>query len=285
MKKNFSIAYESKENYPEARRQFACAVASGFSCACFSLVGGTLRPDALVACRHEGLRAEALRLPVEGVNLLWSRSVKAPALEGALPSDSPVIDDSVWQTLRGLFGSYFSFAKEIGIDTVIITPAVGYASLPPVAQEALDRFETLASDAERLGVRILFENDESEQHYEAVIRTCCYNGYHGVSFHPAKAWRYFGTSAAAPYVADNLVRVELDDGRDGVFGYLPGDGETDYLPFAQSVAPLHFRGVVALSPNASLSPYADMDYFSLVSAAYDKCCAVQRQIKRIEGVI
>lgn len=285
MKKLFSIAYENKEGYPEAARQFACANASGFSSVGFSLVGGTLRPDELTACRGEGLRAESLRLPVEGVNLLWSRSVKAPALQGALPSDSPIIDDSVWQTLRGLFGSYFSFAKEIGIDTVILTPAVGYASLPPVTQEALDRFVTLADDAKAQGIRILFENDESEQHYEAVIRACCYDGFHGACFHPAKAWRHFGTSAAAPYVADNLVRVVLDDGRDGVFGYLPGDGETDYIPFAQSVAPLHFRGVIALSPNASLAPYAEMDYFSLVSAAYDKCCAVQRRIKRAEGVV
>ena len=284
MKKNFSIAYENKESYPEAKMQFAYAVASGFSSASFSLSGG-IRPDVLVACRYEGLRAESLRLPVEGVNLLWARSAKAPALEGALPSDSPVIDDSVWQTLRGLFGSYFSFAKEIGVESVILTPATGYASLPPVTQEALDRFETLAADAKAQGVRILFENDESEQHYEAVIRACCYDGFHGACFHPAKAWRYFATSAAAPYIADNLVRVVLDDGRDGVFGYLPGDGETDYQPFAQSVAPLHFRGVVSLSPNASLSPYVGLDYFSLVSRAYDKACAVQRQIKQIEGVV
>ena len=285
MKKFFSIAYENKEGYPEAARQFAYATASGFSYVCFPLSGETLRPEVLSACLYEGLRPEALRLPTEGVNLLWARCARGPALEGALPSDSPVIDDSVWQTLRGLFGSYFSFAKEIGVDTVILTPAVGYTVLPPITKEAIDRFVVLAADAKAQGVRILFENDESEQHYEAVIRACCYDAFHGASFHVAKAWRHFGTSALSPYVADNLVRVVLDDGRGGTFGYLPGDGETDYLPFAQSVAPLHFRGVMALSPDISLSHYAETDYFSLLSKAYDKCCAVQRKIKQIEGVV
>ena len=145
--------------------------------------------------------------------------------------------------------------------------------------------DTLAELAKEKGVRLLIENGMSAPHFEAVVRVCCEDGYHGVSFAPARAFHHFGTSSLPSYAAKHLARVLLSDVKGGEEGYLPLDGDTDIRPFAKSVASLHFRGTIAVVPNATLSVYRELGYFELASRAYNKLSSVLRLMKNEEGVV
>ena len=284
MKKRFSITYCEKVDAKIASRRFAYTVAAGFVETAFSLSGETISPEELSSAKEAGLAVESLRLPVDGVNLLWEPNAVHPAAEDALPSDAPVWDERMWEALSGLYSSYFSFAAGVGVERVILTPTVGTA-LPPVSQTALSRFRALAECAKEKGVRLLVENDKSAPHFEAVVRVCCEDGFHGVSFSPARAWRYFGTSQIPPYASSHLMRLSLDDAKGDVFGYLPFDGDTDFRPFAKSLAPLHFRGTLAIMPDRGLAPYGEADHFAFATRAYDRLSALLRLMKNEEGVV
>ena len=281
MKKRYSIAYQSRAE--GAERRFVLAAASGFVETAFSMADEGLRPEEPEAARAAGLSVEALYLPSDGVNLLWEPSPSQVKPEDVLPSDEAVLDDTTWEMLRQLYVSYFTFAVGLGVDRVILRPSIG-AALPPVSQVGLARFRTLAALARERGIRLLIENDKSAPHFEAAVRVVA-DGYHGVSFSPAKAWRYFGTSAIPPYVGKTLMRLSLDDGKGDAFGYLPTEGDTDFRPFARSLAELHFRGTLAISPDPTLSIYREMDTFSLSSRAYDALSTLLRLMKREEGVV
>ncbi len=284
MKKRYSIAYREQGEPLSAERCFAYTVSAGFSETAFSLAGGTIRPEALDASRRAGLCAEALYLPSDGVNLLWEPSPQREREEDALPSDSPAFNDATWEMLLSLYTSYFAFAARVGIARVVFKPTHG-KNLVPVTQEALSRFRALAACAREKGVHLLVENGESAPHFEAAVRVCCEDGFHGVCFAPARAFRCFGTSALPPYAAEHLMRVSLDDEKDAEPGYLPLDGDTDFRPFAKSLAPLRFRGTLAISPNAELPPYRDLDYFGFASRAYDRLSSLLRLLKNEEGIV
>lgn len=283
MKKRFSIAYAEQLDAKIADRRFAYTVAAGFVETAFSLSGGAIRPEELASARAAGLFVEALRLPEEGVNFLWEPSPVYPAPEDALPSDVPLTDERTIEALLSIYNSYFAFAAGVGIDCVIFTPSFGTAPAP-VSQAALARFRTLAECAKEKGIRLLIENERSAPHFEAVVRVCC-DGFHGVSFCPARAWRYFGTSQVPPYAAAHLKRLALDDAKADEFGYLPMDGDTDFRPFAKSLAPLHFRGTLAIAPDRSLPMYREEDNFAFATRAYDRLSALLRLMKNEEGVI
>ena len=281
MKKHFSIA--CKKDDESAARRFAYAVASGFTETSFSLSGGMLSPEEPRAAREAGLLAEALRLPSEGVNLIWETPGLKDRPEGWLPTDERTPDETTWEMLRSLYDSYFSFAAGIGIHRVIFVPTTGIGA-PPVSQTGLSRLRELAALAREKEVRLLIENDRSAPHFEAAVRVVS-DGYHGVSFSPAKAWRYHGTSALPPYAAEHLLRLSLDDGKGDDFGYLPFEGDTDFRPFARSMANVRFRGTMAISPDVSLFPYRTLDCFALFSRAYDHLATLMRMIKEEEGTV
>ena len=283
MKKRFSIAYKDGGEAFDAARRFAYTVASGFAETALSLAGGAIRPEAVSAARAAGLTIEALYLPSDGADLFWAPEEHMARAEDALPSDPLIPSEATWETLLSIYNSYFAFAARLGIARVILTPTFSLTP-PPVTQKALARFREVAACAKEKGVCLLIENGASAPHFEAVVRACC-DGYHGVSFSPARAFHYFGTSSLPPYAAEHLMRLSLDDAAKGVFGYLPTEGDTDFRPFAKSMAPLHFRGTLAISPDTSLPPYAELDRFALASRAYDKLSALLRIMKREEGVI
>lgn len=267
-----------------AERRFAYTLASGFSEVAFSFEEGTIRPEVLAAAQRAGLKAEAFYLPEDSFNLLWEPSPKAADAEDVLPSDPTLPDETTWEELLSLYTFYFSFAASVGIDRVILMSSYG-KNPAPITQTALARFRTLAGLAEEKGVRLLIENGMSAPHFEAVVRVCCESGYHGVSFAPARAFHSFGTSSLPQYAAKHLSRISLTDIREGVSGYLPLDGDTDFRPFAKSIASLHFRGTVAALPDATLPLYRDVGYFALASRAYDKLSLVLRLMKNAEGVV
>lgn len=281
MKKHFSISYKNEEE--SAARRFAYAMASGFTETSFSLSGGMLSPEEPRAARAEGLFVEALCLPTDGVNLIWETPGPKEKPEDWLPTDGRTPDETTWEMLRSLYDSYFTFAAGIGIDRVILVPTAG-VGVPPVSQTGLSRMRELASLAREHGVRLLIENDRSAPHFEAAVRVVS-DGYHGVSFSPAKAWRYHGTSALPPYAAEHLLRLSLDDGKGDDFGYLPLEGDTDFRPFARSMANVRFRGTMAIAPDVSLLPYRTLDTFTLLSRAYDNLATLMRMIKEEEGTV
>ncbi len=281
MEKKFSIAYSEQDGARLAASSLACLYAAGYAGVSLSLAAGEISPALLSSLADTGLTVEALYLPTDCINLLWHDAPLLPPPADALPTDEAAKDESTWETLFALYSSFFAFAHSIRVAHVVVLPSIG-EQLPPVSQAGIDRFRALAEEAERQGVRLLFENDRSAPHFEAVVRACC-GGFHGVCFSPARAWRYFGSSALPRYAADALMRVLLDDARRGEFGYLPLEGDTDLLPFARSMASLDFDGFFALSPDPSHDLYGAYDTFGLVSRGYDRLCDVLRLMQREAG--
>ena len=279
MKKHFSFA--NRNTADGTAPDLATVTAAGFTEISFSLAGGDLSPKAVLAAREGGLLPEALLLPSEAVNLLWETPEPKEKPEGWLPTDGREPNEASWEALRDLYDYCFTIAARLGVARVILLPSMGLG-VPAVSQVGLFRLRELAALARAKDVRILIENEKSAPHFAAATRAVA-DGFHGVSFSPAKAWRYYGTSALPSYAAEHLQRLSLDDGKGEDFGYLPFDGDTDFQPFARSMASVHFRGTMAISPDRSLFPYSTVDGFAFLSDAYDKLSTLLRMIKEEEG--
>lgn len=281
MKKKFSIAYCERDGVHAVSSSFAYIYSAGYTGVSLAPAAGDISPALLSWVKDAGLCVESLYLPVDCINLLWHDSPALPLPADALPTDDVAKDESTWEALFALYSSFFAFAHSIRVEHAVLLPSVG-EQLPPVSQKGIDRFRALADEAQRQGVRLLFENDRSAPHFEAVVRACC-RGYHGVCFFPAKAWRYFGSSALPRYAAQSLLRVRLDDGSGDSFGCLPLDGDADLSPFVKSIAPLNFDGFWALSPDPSQSLYTGEDAAELAARGYDRLCDVLRLVQREAG--
>ncbi len=210
MQRTFGISYnEGGEKDP--LYIFRRYRAAGFSE--LELSFGTASPRAVVeAASGAGLRVRTARLPSDGANLLWDSK-------------------QVWNNLHAFYKTYFSLAASHGIESLIFSPSVGRTP-PAVTQWGLERLIILAEDAEKAGVRLLFENDVGKNHFDAAVRACCH-GYHGVSYRLHSAMDVFGTAVPPAYATPHIRRVVLEEDKENYAR--PLFGRTDLVRAAQDL--------------------------------------------------
>ena len=259
----FGISFGDFPTLGSSLRQMNLARAAGFEATELTL-GTDGFEDRLAAAREAGVRVSSLRLPTEYANLIWEK--EAP-----------------WEEILPLYRASLGAAREYGFDAAHMTVSSG-AHPPAVCQRGLDRLRGIAREAESMGVRLLFENTESMEHFEMAVRNACL-GYHGVAFRPALAAASGASSAVPRYALPHLSAVVLDDVLRGKDGYIPFDGETDYAPFAASAAKASYRGVLLGRIGAKRGIYVGVRYEAFAARTYEGLSRIARMCRDEEGIV
>ncbi len=244
-------------------RQMSLARAAGFEATELSL-GGENFEGRMEAAKAAGVAVSSVRLPPDYANLIWE-------------------DSSLWEQLHTLYSGCLSAAVSYGFHSVHMTVSTGVRP-PVITQKGLENLRTFAKEAETAGVHLLLENTESMEHFEMAVRNICL-GYHGVAFRPSIAFFSTGSSAVPSYARAHVKAVVFDDYVHGKDGYIPFDGETDFAPFAASLAQNPYHGVFLARLNATRGSYVGMRYESFAARAYENLAKISRMCRDEEGVI
>jgi sugar phosphate isomerase/epimerase len=263
MHKLLGISFGDFPALGSAEKQMLLARAAGFE-ATELVLGEDGFEQRLLAAEKAGISVSAVRLPRDGVNLVWQA-------------------DEAWDLLYPMYSACLAAAKNYGVKTVITAVADG--ENPPAPSGAgLSHLRILAEEAERLGIRLAIENTESAEHFELAVRSLCL-GYHGVCFRPSLAARAQGSSAVPQYAQNKILTLALDDISDGKDGYIPFDGGTDYAPLARSLGAMPYHGVYFARVSAERRPYRGMHYEAFASRVYESLCRLSRMERDEEGIV
>ena len=254
---SFGIPFCDLFSADAGERQMRLARAAGFAYTELQL-GEELFDKRLAAAKGADIFVSAARLPSDGVSLIWER-------------------DEAWEPLHALYLSALRAAKESGISTVIASLDDGREAMLPT-QNGLSHLRTLAADAEKMGICLAFENGASPECFEVAVRSCC-RSYHGVCFRPAAFWIATGSSAVPSYAYKSLIALSLDDIVRGKSGYIPGDGEMDYVPLAASLAESGYGGLLFASVTREHAIYKNMKYEAFASRTYEALLRVVRMVR------
>ncbi len=259
----FGISFGDFPTLGTDARQMHLARAAGFEATELSL-GGEHFEERLSAAKAAGIAVSSVRLPPDYANLIWEET-------------------SLWEPFHTLYSGCLSAAVRYGFSSVHMTVSTGTRP-PTITQKGLENLRAFAKEAESAGVRLLLENTESMEHFEMAVRNICL-GYHGVAFRPAVAALSAGTSAVPRYARAFLSSVVFDDCSRGKDGYIPFDGETDFAPFAASLAKTPYHGVFLARINATRGLYVGMRYETFAARAYENLAKISRMCRDEEGVI
>jgi len=246
----------------DAARQMKLAHAAGFKMTLLSLADEKF-DERFLAAQEANVAVGALCLPRDGVNLIWQ-------------------DDEKWERLHALYRACLDVARAKGVGNVIV--AVADRDAPVPTQTGLSHLRVLAEEAREMGIRLLFENTGSAEHFELAVRNCCL-GYHGVCFRPALAAKLWGSSKIPSYAKKHLQFVLLDDILDGNDGYVPFDGTLNFSPLVASLAEISYRGVLFARVSASCVMYRNLRYEDFASRTYEGLRRLERLCKDKEGII
>ncbi len=259
----FGISFGDFPTLGSGLRQMTLARAAGFEATELTL-GSDGFEERLAAAKEAGVRVSSVRLPPDYANLIWEET-------------------ALWEKLRALYSGCLAAAKKYGFDTVHMTVSTGMHP-PSVTQSGLGHLRAFAKEAQTAGVRLLFENTESMEHFEMTVRNACL-GYHGVAFRPSMAAVGTGSSAVPRYALSHLSAVVLDDLSRGKDGYIPFDGEVDFSPFAASAARASYHGVLLGRINTTRGLYVGMRYEAFASRAYERLARLSRMCRDEEGIV
>ena len=260
-----NIAGISFTEFPTALdrdRQMLLARAAGFKATVLSLADDAFE-ERFAAASAANISVAAIRLPMDGVNLLWQSEEK-------------------WERLHALYLACFDAVKNKGVQNVIA--AVSAKDAPIATQGGLFHLRKLAEEAEQRGVRLLFENTQSREHFELAVRNCCL-GYHGVCFRPSVAAQHWGSSKIPSFAKKHLHFVELDDILDGNDEYIPYDGTVRYNAFLEDLAEISYRGVYYARVSPMCVKYRNLRYEEFASRTYEGLCRMERECNDAEGIV
>lgn len=139
-----------------------------------------------------------------------------------------------------------------GVPILVVHPSAGF-DLPEPTEIGLEAFGRLIRAAEHLGVTVAFENLESDQHLDAVLRAFEDSPACGYCYDTGHALAYSDGKNFALTYADRLCHTHLHDnfGRRGTeytsvddLHLLPGDGLVDWKSVMRSLTAASYTGVL-----------------------------------------
>ncbi len=207
--------------------------------------GDDLRPVAA--------RADSLGLATQSVHAPWG---KAADLWGDDEAEGAAAVDELVTCLR--------VAAEIGAPIVIAHAWIGFTPTPPT-EAGLARFEAVANEASRLGVKVAVENTEGEEHLDALLGYFRGNPSVGFCWDTGHELCYNrGRDLMAQY-ADRLLCTHLNDNL-GItdpagpttwlddLHLLPFDGIADWPGIAARLSRSGFDGPLTFELNRDSKP-------------------------------
>ena len=222
--------------------------------------------QARAAAESTGLFYQSVHSPFKHADRMWLDS------EDGEPALSELLD-----CLRD--------CAEFGVGIMIVHPIIGMDRHRPTSA-GIDRFAELSEEADRLGVKIAYENVEGIEYLIALrdalsgipsVGFCwdtghemCYNGLTDIPF-------IFGDKLIATHFNDNMGQTEpkitwYDD-----LHLLPFDGVADWKGIAERLDRAKYTGVMTFEVTKSHRPekmprdvYGDLDASGFLKLAYAK---------------
>ena len=193
---------------------------TGFDAVSPSCAGGWEDEKIISAARENGLILQSLHAPYRGAGVIWGED-KTEA-ESALKKLLLSLED----------------ARRYGIPVLVVHPWYGFGTVPAPTESGLKNFEILVNIAAKYGVKIAFENIESDVHLEKVEKhfdTCdnvgfCWDLGHEMCYSASRDMLgLFGKKLIMTHLNDNL-GISRSDGK--IFWtddlhLLPFDGAAD----------------------------------------------------------
>lgn len=226
--------------------------------------------------REKGLYFQSVHAPFKNVYKPWE--------EG---EDGEAEIDSLIECIRE--------CSAAGVPIVIIHPIIGMARHDPT-DLGIERFGRLVAEAEKLGIKLAFENVEGIEYLEKIIEglgsspavgycwdtghEMCYNGSMDV---PA----LFGDKLICTHLNDNLGQTDpnvitwLDDSH-----LMPFDGVADWQGIADRLARVNYSGELTFELTVASKPgknthdiYKHLDIYGYFALVYEKAVQFAQLIK------
>ena len=234
-------------------------------------------------------RAESLGLITQSVHAPWG---KAADLWGDDDAKGAAAVDELVACLRA--------AAEIEAPVVVAHAWIGFTPTTPTAA-GLSRFEAVADEASRLGVKIAVENTEGEEHLDALFEHFrgnpfvgfCWDTGHELCYNRGRdLMAQYGERLVCTHLNDNLGITDpagpttwLDD-----LHLLPFDGIADWPGIAARLARSGFGGPLTFELNRDSKPgrhendgYGAMPLRDYLAEAFARARRVADMIAASEG--
>ncbi|MCQ2453454.1 MAG: sugar phosphate isomerase/epimerase [Clostridia bacterium] len=256
-------------DYVEQVRTLASIGFEGF------FYGWGSREEAQTLCRvgkEEGLLFQSIHAPFKYICDLWEETERTPQ----------VIREQI-DCLRA--------CAECGVPIMVAHTFIGFEKHTPTPQ-GLDHFEQIVREAEKLGVKIAFENTEGEEYLAALMAHFkgnaavgfCWDSGHEMCYNHSKDMlALYGDRLIATHLNDNLgIRdfdgkiTWLDD-----LHLLPFDGIGSWQDIASRLNRCGYEGPLTFELKRVSKPgrhdndrYAQMTPVDYLTLAYARACRV-----------
>ncbi len=181
---------------------------------------------------------------------------------------------------------------QIGVEIMVCHAFIGFDDDRKPTQIGLERYSKVVKEAERLGVKIAFENTEGEEYLAALMEH--FKGFANVGFcwDSGHEMCYNGSRDLLALYGDRLIATHLNDNL-GVKDYggriywhddlhlLPFDGIADWDNIAARLDREGFDGIMTFELNLNSKPdrhendiYRRMTIEEYVAEAYKRACRV-----------
>ncbi len=243
----------------------------------------TLDPKPIVAEGERlGMTLQSIHAPFGKVKHLWGEDEEA-AREAL---------DELMDCLRA--------CKELGAPIMVTHVYIGFKDFLPITEVGLGRYGELVREAERLGVKIAFENTEGEEYLAALMEAFkdspavgfCWDTGHEMCYNHSKDMlALYGDRLLCTHLNDNLGIKDFD----GNIYYtddlhlLPFDGIADWDDIARRLDQWNFKDFMTfelkIAPTKTRhenDAYAAMPLTDYLAECFKRACrvAVKRKVNQ-----
>ena len=189
---------------------------------------------------------------------------------------------------------------ENGVPIMVTHTFIGFNDHTP-NEKGLENFGKVVRKAERLGVRVAFENTEGEEYLAAVMERFkvspavgfCWDTGHEMCYNRSKdILSLYGDKLIATHINDNLGIRDFDGNITWIddLHLLPFDGIADWQGIADRLDKCGYNGILTFELNRCSKPdrlendfYRDMSIEKYLTLAFMRACRVANLRKSIKG--
>lgn len=227
-----------------------------------------------------GMTLQSIHAPFTKVKYLWGE-------------DEEAAQDALNELLECL-----QVCAECGAPIMVVHVYIGFKEFLPITETGLNRYRVLVEEAERLGVKIAFENTEGEEYLAALLETFrsspavgfCWDTGHEMCYNHSKDMlSLYGDRLICTHINDNLGIKDFG----GEIYYtddlhlLPFDGIGDWDDIARRLDRWEFKDFMTFELKLASQKerhendcYAAMPLTDYLAEAYKRACrlAAKRRV-------
>ena len=221
---------------------------------------------------EEDMIFQSVHAPFAKIDRLWNETEETPAV--------------IREQLDCLHG-----CAEVGVPIMIVHTFIGFDGHTP-AENGYGNFAQIVREAEKLGVKIAFENTEGEEYLAALMAYFkdspavgfCWDTGHEMCYNAGRDMiALYGDRLIATHLNDNLGISDYNGNITWVddLHLLPFDGIGDWTDIAARLNRCNYNGILTFELNRANKPgrldnemYVRMGPMEFLTAAYARACRV-----------